>query len=108
STVVITVNPSATANAGAPQTTCSGSTITLAGTRGGSATSSLWTAPSGTFSDATSLTSTYTPTASGNITLTLTTNDPDGAGPCSAASSTVIIKSNAAAIANAGPAQTVC
>src|SRR6185369_1292983 len=75
STVVITVNPAATANAGSTQTTCAGGTITLAGTRGGSATSSTWSAPSGSFSNANSLTSTYTPAiTSGNVTLTLTTN----------------------------------
>ena len=88
---------------------CGGGSITLAGTIGGGATSSTWSAPSGTFSNATSLTSTYTPSiTSGTVTLTLTTNDPDGAGPCVAATSTVVITVNAAATANAGPAQTVC
>ncbi len=109
STVTITVNQAATANAGVPQTTCQGSTITLTGAIGGSATSSTWSAPSGTFSDVNSLGSTYTPSiASGNVTLTLTTNDPDGAGPCSGAVSTVVITVNQAATANAGSAQTVC
>ncbi len=91
-TFTITVNPSATANAGTTQSVCAGGTITLAGSIGGGATSSTWTAPSGSFSDANSLTSTYTPSiTSGSVTLTLTTNDPDGAGPCSAAVSTVLI-----------------
>src|SRR5204863_28216 len=80
-----------------------------AGSIGGAATSSTWSAPSGTFSNASSLTSTYTPSiASGTVTLTLTTNDPDGTGPCTAATSTMIITVNAAATANAGPAQTIC
>lgn len=88
--VTIVVNPSATADAGTPQTLCAGEYITLAGTIGGSATSATWSAPSGTFSDANSLTSTYTPTiTSGNITLTLTTS-----GLCSSVTSTVVVNVN--------------
>jgi hypothetical protein len=109
STVTVTVNPMATANAGAPQTVCANGNITLAGSMGGSATSSTWSAPSGTFSNVASLTSTYTPgITSGTVILTLTTNDPDGAGPCTAATSTVVITVNPAATDNAGPNQTVC
>src|SRR5206468_3655718 len=53
--------------------------------------------------------STYTPSiASGTVTLTLTTNDPDGAGPCTAATSTVVITVNTVPTANAGPNQTKC
>jgi hypothetical protein len=107
SAIVTTVNTPATANAGTPQTVCSNGSITLAGSIGGGATSSTWTAPSGTFSDASSLTTTYTPSiTSGTVTLTLTTDDP--AGPCVAAVSTVVITVNAAATANAGTPQTVC
>jgi hypothetical protein len=51
----LTVNPAATATAGSPQTICAGESVTLNGTIGGSATSSTWSAPSGTFSDAGSL-----------------------------------------------------
>ncbi len=109
STVLITVNQAATANAGAAQIVCQGGTVTLAGVIGGSATSSTWSAPSGSFSDVTSLTSTYTPSiGAGPVTLTLTTNDPDGAGPCAVATSTIVITVNAAATANAGIPQTVC
>ena len=108
-TVVITVNQAATANAGSPRAVCAGGTVTLAGSIGGSASSQTWTAPSGTFSNPNSLTSTYTPSiASGTVTLTLTTNDPDGAGPCSAAVSTILITVNPLATANAGTPQTVC
>ena len=86
----IIVNPSATADAGTTQSVCAGEYITLAGTIGGSATSATWSAPSGTFSNANSLTSTYTPTiTSGTITLTLTTS-----GLCSAVTSTVNITVN--------------
>src|SRR5207249_8854536 len=108
--VVITVNQAATASAGAAQTVCAGGTVTLNGTIGGSATSSTWSAPSGTFSNATSLTSTYTPSiTSGTVTLTLTTNDPDGAGPCTAATSTVVITVNPLpTITTAATATSVC
>ena len=83
----VVINPVATANAGAAQTVCAGNSVTLAGSIGGSATSSLWSAPSGTFSDATSLTATYTSSATaGAVTLTLTT-----AGPCAPVTSTVNI-----------------
>jgi hypothetical protein len=86
------INTAATANAGTIQTICAGGSVTLAGSIGGSATTSTWSAPSGTFSNVNSLTSTYTPSiTSGTVTLTLTTNDPDGAGPCTAATSTVDI-----------------
>jgi hypothetical protein len=92
---IATINTAATANAGSTQTVCAGGTVTLAGSIGGSATSSTWSAATGTFSNPSSLTSTYTPSISnGNVTLTLTTNDPDGAGPCTAATSTVVITVN--------------
>src|SRR2546430_331855 len=99
STVIITVNQAATANAGTAQSVCSGGTVNLSGSIGGSATSSTWSAPSGTFSNASLLTSTYTPSiTNGTVTLTLTTNDP--AGPCPAAVSTVLITVNACGCTN--------
>jgi hypothetical protein len=108
-TTAVTINATPTADAGLPQTVCQGGTITLGGSLGGSATTSTWSASSGAFSDATSLTSTYTPSiTSGTVTLTLTTNDPDGAGPCSAAVSTVVITVGQAPVVNAGAPQSVC
>lgn len=107
--MIVTINQVPTATAGPNQSVCAGSSITLAGTRGGTATSSTWTAPSGSFSDATSLTSTYTPSvASGAVILTLTTNDP--AGPCTAASSTLTVTVNPtpAAVVIAPASTTVC
>ena len=103
---LVTVGQAAIIDAGPDQGVCSGGTVTLSGTRGGSATSSTWSAPSGTFSNINSLTSTYTPSISnGTVTLTLTSNNP--AGSCPAAVSTVVITvSNATA--NAGPDQIVC
>ncbi len=109
--MIITINPPATVNAGSDQTICAGSTVTLAGTRGGSATSSTWTTSgTGTFNNASSLTAIYTPSAAditaGTVTLTLTTNDPTG--PCTAVSDVMVITINPAATVNAGPDQGVC
>ncbi|PWA03884.1 beta strand repeat-containing protein, partial [Flavobacterium psychrotolerans] len=60
-------------DAGTSQSACPGATITLSGSAQGQK-SVLWSAPSGSFSDATSLTSTYTfdVSASGSVELTLT------------------------------------
>ena len=103
----VAVNPVATANAGSPQTVCAGGSVTLNGSVGGAATSGTWSAPSGTFSNPNSLTSTYTPgITSGTVTLTLTTDDP--AGPCPPVTSTVVITVNPAAIVSAGPDRGIC
>lgn len=105
--VVVTVNPVATANANIDQVVCVGGTITLAGSVGGSATSGTWTASSGSFSNASSLTSTYTPSiTSGTVTLTLTTNDP--AGPCPFVTDQMIVTVNPLATVNANVDQLVC
>ncbi|HEX5171392.1 MAG TPA: gliding motility-associated C-terminal domain-containing protein [Cyclobacteriaceae bacterium] len=109
--VVITIEPAATVDAGAPQTICSDGTATLAGTIGGSASSSTWTTSGdGAFNDATLLNAIYTPgpndLTAGTVTLTLTTNDP--AGSCPAVSDNVVITINAAATVDAGPVQTIC
>src|SRR5574343_33869 len=105
--MVVTVNPVATANANVDQAVCAGGTVTLAGAVGGSATSGTWSAPSGTFSNASSLTSTYTPTiTSGTVTLTLTTNDP--AGPCLAVTDQMIITVNPLPTVSAGPDVEIC
>ncbi len=98
------------ANAGMDQTICAGETVNLSGAYGGSANSISWTAPSGTFSNTTSTTSTYLPTlTSGTVTLTLTTNDPGG--PligCSAVSDSITITINPLPTVNAGIDQTIC
>ena len=103
---VVTINQAAVVNAGPNQGVCAGGTITLAGTRSGAATSSTWSAPSGTFSSTSSLTPTYTPSISnGSVTLRLTSNDPPGICPA-AVSTMVVTVSNATA--NAGTPKTVC
>lgn len=103
----LTINPAATVTAGSPQSICAGGTVTLAGTLGGAATSAVWSAPSGSFGNANSLTSTYMPSiTSGSVMLTLTTDDP--AGVCPAATSTVVITINAVPDLSANNVTNVC
>ncbi|MGV3559057.1 Ig-like domain-containing protein [Larkinella arboricola] len=84
-----TTNP-ATASAGPDATICAAKEYKLNGTIGGAATSAVWTSSgTGTFDNAALLNATYTPSLAdveaGFVTLTFTTNDPDGDGPCQAA-----------------------
>ena len=110
--MTITINPAATANAGADQSVCATSpNVTLAGSVGGGATSGTWSGGTGTFNpNATTLNAVYTPSAAeiaaGTVTLTLTTNNPDG--PCNAATDQMTITISPAATANAGADQTIC
>src|SRR6202007_2640947 len=58
--MIITINQPAIVNANADQAICYGSTVTLAGTMGGSATVVTWTGGAGTFTpDTKTLNSTY-------------------------------------------------
>ncbi|RDB07894.1 hypothetical protein DVG78_02235 [Runella aurantiaca] len=102
----------ASVEAGADQTVCSSSpTVTLAGSKGGTATVATWSGGAGIFTpNNTTLNATYTPTpgeiTAGSVKLKLTTDDPDGI--CKAAVDSVIITYDPASIINAGPDQTVC
>ncbi len=83
-------------DAGLAQMVCNVANVTLAGTIGGGATSSTWSsAGDGIFDDATKRDAVYTfgaaDLAAGTVRLTITTDDPDGAGPCMAASMDVVI-----------------
>ncbi len=85
--LTLTINPAATANAGADQRICAITpSINVSGTVGGGAASGTWsTSGTGTFGNAALLNTTYSPSpadvTSGLVILTLTSNDP--AGPCS-------------------------
>ncbi len=90
--LTLTVNPQATVTLTQPGAVCQGGSTTLSGTLGGSATSLTFSdnGAGGSFGttsiSGSTYTVSYTPNAgfSGNITLTVTTNDPDGEGPCPA------------------------
>lgn len=79
----ITIDQAATVSAGPDNSVCEASVYTLAGSFGGSASAGVWTTSgSGIFSNPTSPTSQYTPSAAdvtaGAVTLTFTTDDPSG------------------------------
>jgi hypothetical protein len=106
-TVNIKVNPQATVSAGKDTTICSNVKIPLKGTIGGSATSATWTvtpAGAGTFDNPNLLVTAFTPTLkTGVITITLTTNDPEGPCPAATSSFNVTVKE----VANAGTGDVV-
>ncbi|GAB2800649.1 hypothetical protein GCM10027275_53410 [Rhabdobacter roseus] len=100
-TIIVTITPCgdaspcaenpAVAVAGPGNTICAALSYQLSGAISGSATSAIWTTNgTGTFSNPTLLNALYYPSlddmVKGMVTLTLTTNDPDGAGTCQAAS----------------------
>ncbi|SOE20437.1 conserved repeat domain-containing protein/gliding motility-associated C-terminal domain-containing protein [Spirosomataceae bacterium TFI 002] len=93
------LNP-ATANAGADTTIClAGDQFQLNGTIGGAAQAGTWTTSgNGTFGNAANAQTTYKfsfeDVVKGDVTLTLTTNDPDNGGPCVAATSSIKININ--------------
>ncbi len=84
------------ANAGPDRVSCSGNSVNLGGAISGGANSAVWSGGAGTFTpNVNTLTANYAPTqaeiAAGQLMLFLTTNDPDGAGPCLADRDTMII-----------------
>ncbi|MBL4665660.1 MAG: SprB repeat-containing protein, partial [Nitrospinaceae bacterium] len=103
-----------TATAGSDATICAGSTYSLSGTIGGTALTASWSSSgSGNFDNASLLMATYTPSAAdtvaGSVTLTITSDDPDGpGGPCQAATDAMILTINTPASANAGVDDNIC
>lgn len=85
------------ANAGVDITSCNSGAVQLSGSISGSATSAFWVSNgTGTFSpNINTLNASYNPSAAditnGQVRLILTTNDPDGAGPCVAHKDTMFI-----------------
>jgi hypothetical protein len=83
-----------TANAGGPYSSCGNKTLN--GSVGGSATAGTWSTngTGGFFPSANLLNATYMPSptdlTNGSVTLTLTSNNPNGA-PCSSAVSTAVL-----------------
>lgn len=112
STQTYTVNLAAQASAGLPDTICGITPVTFNGSIGGSATSATWSGGFGSYSPSNSSpVMTYTPHGSElgtTVYLMLTTNDPDGAGPCNPISAPVSLTVNAPGVANAGPDLAFC
>ncbi len=109
----VTISPAAVASAGADQVLCTlpAPVAQLIGSFGGGATGASWTTSGGgTFADATDPNTTYTPSGddivNGTVTLTLTTNDPEGS--CGAVSDEMVIGFLPAATVNAGNDASVC
>jgi gliding motility-associated-like protein len=106
----ITINPIATASAGTDAVICASNSYSLAGSIGGAATTLSWTTNgNGTFNNATTGLSVYTPSASdisaGNVILTITSNDP--AGPCSSAIDAMTLSINPTPTVSAGSTNTL-
>jgi len=107
----VTIAPLPTVSAGSDADMCTFSPYTLSGTIGGAATSANWTTSgTGTFNNASLLNATYTPSVAdiiaGNVTLTLTTNNPPG--PCTAVSSSLILTIVEGVTVDAGLPGEVC
>jgi hypothetical protein len=117
--VTLTINPEVVISAGSPIVTCGTSNISLSGSCvkfGGVALAATWTGGTGGagayIPNNTSLVAAYTPTVGEStgtsIMFTLTSADPDGAGPCTALSSSVTNVVNQAPSINAGPDAYTC
>ena len=94
--VDVTLTLSAIADAGLADDVCEGSTYTLSGTSAANYSSIGWASTgTGTFTNGTTLTPTYDPSAAdiaaGSVTLTLTSI---GNAPCSDATSTMVLTIN--------------
>ena len=93
----ITVNESPKVDAGLDDEVCEDQVISLNGNFSGSASFVTWSGGGGAaqFANVNAPNTTYTLTpadiAAGSVTLTLTTNDPDGGGPCADVSDQVVI-----------------
>ncbi|WP_218022335.1 PKD-like domain-containing protein [Chryseotalea sanaruensis] len=109
-----TVNPKAIVNAGPDFAVCEPTDVAIAGSLAGSATVGTWSVVSGQGSGSvagTGLNDIYTvaPTDIGNsVTLLLTSNDPDGAGPCPIVTDQLVIAVNRQARVTAPADYTLC
>jgi hypothetical protein len=113
SPIVVIVKPKAVVTAGSNQIICESASANMAGLETGAPASITWTtAGDGTFGNASSVTSTYTPGPNDKIAtssvLTITTSDPDGAGGCPAVSSQMTLNLRPKATVNAGSDTTLC
>ncbi|MFP5470658.1 MAG: PKD domain-containing protein, partial [Bacteroidia bacterium] len=108
--LILTITPAPTVDAGVDQSVCETGDISIVGVIGGSASQGVWTTSgTGTFSDANSLSTIYTPSAAdgtaGSVELILTTTDH---GDCNAVSDTLVVSFIPNSTIFAGDDQTVC
>jgi large repetitive protein len=107
SSTSVTIYPKVIVNAGPNQTVPTGSTVQLAGSISGGATTGTWSGGTGTFSNTSDPDATYTPgPGETSAVLKLTSSDP--AGPCGAQSSTVTIIFRAQPAAPTAASVTIC
>jgi large repetitive protein len=107
---VLTVYPPATASLPAATNLCSNETLPITATTNAPGT---WTSTgNGTINPNNAAATIYTPgttdVTNSPITITWTTNDPDGAGPCASVSASQSVIVSAPPVVNAGPDQTLC
>ena len=111
--MVLTINGIATVSAGVDDTICADNSYTLSGVMGGTSASITWTSSGvGTFDNAALLTATYTlstaDSLAGAVTLYITTNDPDGGGPCLNTVDSMLLTINPVPTVSAGVNVTIC
>ncbi|HMP98723.1 MAG TPA: PKD domain-containing protein, partial [Cyclobacteriaceae bacterium] len=115
--LTISINRSATVTLPADYVVCEPQSILLTGTIGGSATAGIWSVSTGTGTLTSSsitgntITATYFPSAddiNSIVTFMLSSNDPDGFGPCTVVEDEINITINEAARVSAGPDISIC
>ena len=92
----VCASPPPVVDSGSTANLCGGDVIILSGSISGAVSTGAWsTAGDGSFDDVTRLDATYAAgpgdIANGSVTLTLTSDDPDGPGPCLGASSELLL-----------------
>lgn len=107
STATVTINPAVFVDAGPNQVVPTGSTVQLAGSISGGATTGTWSGGTGTFSNKTDPKATYTPgPGETSAILTLTSGNP--AAPCGPKSAAVRIVFRAQPAAPTAAGTTIC
>ena len=106
----LVISAKVTVNPGTYESICSDGSISLNGSISGGINSGSWSGGSGTFGNSNNLSTTYTPSSdeisTGDVELTLTSDNPTG--PCDAVSVPVTIVIEQKATINAGNDANVC
>ena len=111
--LIVTINEAPIVDAGLDKTICEADSAFLNdAVIGGTASSVVWSGGSGYFyPNNTTLNAYYVPDATetgSSVTLTLTTNDPDGSGPCVEVEDQVIVNIDKSAEVDAGAYPPMC